>query len=149
MPDGARARAPDAPEADVSVSLTPYLNFAGTAREAMAFYASVFGGTPDVMTFGSMGMEGVDPDWVMHSFLRGDNGFELMGSDMPPSMGTPTPGNVTLSLSGTDEQQLTAWWNALSEGGTIGMPLSPAPWGASYGDFTDRFGIRWLVNIGG
>jgi PhnB protein len=27
------------------------------------------------------------------------------------------------------------------------MPLEKATWGDIFGMFTDRFGIRWLVNI--
>lgn len=133
----------------MSVELTPYLNFGGTARQAIEFYASVFGGTPEVMTFGQGGMEGVDPDLVMHSSLVGDNGFRLFCSDYPPSMGpAPEAGNIRMSLSGDDEQTLTGYWNALSEGGSVTTQLAKAPWGDSYGDFTDRFGIGWLVNIG-
>jgi PhnB protein len=29
------------------------------------------------------------------------------------------------------------------------MPLGAAPWGDTFGMFTDRFGISWLVNIAG
>ena len=32
--------------------LNPYLHFDGNAREAMEFYASVFGGTATISTFG-------------------------------------------------------------------------------------------------
>lgn len=136
----------------MAVHLNPYLHFPGTAREAMAFYAGVFGGAPEVLTFGAAGMPGVDPEGVMHSYLRGDNGFELMGADIPEQPGFDdyrSRGNVTISLSGDDEAALTGYWERLVEGGVIGQPLSKAPWGDSYGDFTDRFGIRWLVNISG
>lgn len=134
----------------MSADLTPYLNFGGTAREAMEYYASIFGGTPEVMTFGQGGMEGVDPDLVMHSSLAADNGFRIFGADYPPEMGpAPVAGNITMSLSGEDEDTLNGYWNALAEGGTVRTPLAPAPWGASYGDLVDRYGIAWLVNIGG
>lgn len=134
----------------MSADLTPYLNFGGTAREAMEYYASIFGGTPEVMTFGQGGMEGVDPDLVMHSSLVGGNGFRIFGADAPPAMGpTPVAGNITMSLSGDDEQALTGYWQALSDGGTVRTPLAQAPWGDSYGDLVDKFGIAWLVNISG
>ncbi|MFT4211922.1 MAG: VOC family protein [Microbacterium sp.] len=130
--------------------LTPYLHFSGDAREAMTFYASVFGGEPQFMTFGSGGMPGADPDAIMHSYLGADE-IELMGSDLPADERFDAfrkNGNITLSLSGPDEARLTELWDALSAGGEITTPLAKAPWGASYGDFIDRFGIRWLVNIG-
>lgn len=134
----------------MSTDLTPYLNFGGTAREAMEFYAKIFGGTPEVTTFGQGGMEGVSPDLVMHSSLVADNGFRIFGSDYPPEMGpAPVAGNVTMSLSGDDESALTGYWQALSDGGTVRTPLAQAPWGDSYGDLVDKFGIAWLVNISG
>ena len=38
-------------------------------------------------------------------------------------------------------------WADLAEGGAVGMPLEAAPWGASFGQLTDRFGVSWMVNI--
>jgi PhnB protein len=61
-----------------------------------------------------------------------------------------TPGtNYSVSLSGDDEAELTGYWNKLSEGGTVSMPLEKAIWGDSFGMCTDRFGVNWLVNIAG
>ena len=44
-------------------------------------------------------------------------------------------------------QRVRSYWQKLGEGGTITEPLATAPWGASFGMFTDRFGVNWLVNI--
>lgn len=135
----------------MSVTLTPYLHFSGNAKEAMGCYAAVFGGEPEFLTFEAAQMPGQPAGAIMHSFLRGDNGFELMGSDLPEGVHGferyHQNGNVTVSLSGDDEALLTSYWERLSVGGTVGQPLQKAPWGDSYGDFIDRFGIRWLVNI--
>ena len=35
----------------MGITLNPYLNFRGNAREAMEFYEGVFGGKLDVSTF--------------------------------------------------------------------------------------------------
>ena len=40
---------------------------------------------------------------------------------------------------------LHAWFARLSEGGTDIDPLQRRPWGASDGQVTDRFGVRWLI----
>ena len=45
----------------MSSQLNPYLNFNGTTRQALEFYASVFGGELTLSTFGSMGMVGIRP----------------------------------------------------------------------------------------
>jgi PhnB protein len=71
-----------------------------------------------------------------------------MGSDTPTSMGQPR-GNGQISLSGDDEAELTGYWNKLSDGATVVMPLAKAPWGDSFGMLTDRFGVPWMVNISG
>ncbi len=61
-----------------------------------------------------------------------------------------TPGdNFSLSLSGDDETELRGYWDKLSDGGTVAMPLEKAPWGDIFGMCTDRYGVPWMVNIGG
>jgi PhnB protein len=57
--------------------------------------------------------------------------------------------NISLSVSGDedDRDRLTKIFDALADGGTTSMPLSDAPWGATFGMCTDKFGIHWLVNI--
>jgi PhnB protein len=135
----------------MSTVLNPYLNFRGQAREAMTFYQSVFGGQLDVMTFGDMGGMGVpenEADQVMHSALSVSESVQLMGSDVPSHMEGDFP-NGSISLSGDDEATLRDWFDRLSDGGTVGVPLEKAPWGDSFGMLTDRFGVSWLVNIAG
>ena len=129
--------------------LNPYLNFRKTAREAMEFYRSVFGGNVEVMTFGTMAHDPSEKALVMHSTLTAPNGFVLMGSDSPAEMPF-TPGNaMAVSLSGDDDAELRGYWSKLSEGGSVTYPLAKAPWGDSFGMLTDRFGTPWMVNIAG
>ena len=126
--------------------LNPYLNFDSNAREAMEFYRDVFGGELNVMTFGDMGAE--PADGVMHSYLGTPAGFHLMASDMPP--GDTPPGNtgpISISLSGDDEPELTGWFEALADGGTVIETLQRQAWGDTFGMCRDKFGITWLVNI--
>jgi PhnB protein len=130
--------------------LNPYLNFRDNAREAMEFYRSVFGGELTVSTFGE-GQMAKDPsenDKVMHAMLTAPNGFVLMGSDTPSSMEFSRGSAYSVSLSGDDEPELRGYWDRLSAGATITMPLEKAPWGDSFGMLVDRFGVSWLVNIG-
>jgi PhnB protein len=56
---------------------------------------------------------------------------------------------MSVSLSGGNEAELTALFQKLSAGGTIREPLKKASWGDTFGMFTDRFGVAWLVNIEG
>ena len=129
--------------------LNPYLNFDRTTRDAMTFYQSVFGGDLDVMTFGDMGDDGETKDGVMHSQLTTPDGFTLMASDPPPGEAATEGKNGGVSLSGDDEAKLTGWWDALSDGGTVAVPLEKQMWGDAFGMCIDRFGTTWLVNISG
>lgn len=131
--------------------LNPYLNFRGDAREAAEFYASLFGGELTLSTFADFGMP-VGQDWadrVMHAQLTTPHGFTLMCSDVPPHLELTVGNNVQVSLSGeaADAETLTAAWSKLMAGGTEITPLATAPWGDSFGQGVDRFGIRWLINI--
>ena len=128
--------------------LNPYITFDGTARQAMEFYRDVLGGTLTASTFGELGgATGSDADKIMHSQLETDLGFTLMGSDSPPG-GEYNPGtNISVSLSGDDADALRSYWQALSEGGTVTVPLEKQVWGDEFGSVIDRFGISWLVDI--
>jgi PhnB protein len=129
--------------------LNPYLHFRGTAREAMDFYRSVFGGNVEVMTFGDMVQDPAEKNLVMHAMLAAPNGFVLMGSDTPAHMEFKSGTAMTVSLSGEDDAELRGYWTKLAEGGSIEFPLEKAPWGDSFGMLTDRFGTPWMVNIAG
>jgi len=133
--------------------LNPYLNFRGTAKEALEFYHSVFGGELTVSSFAELGMDDVpeaERGLVMHGQLETPAGFTLMASDVPSHMEYAVGTNqFSISLSGPsdDDAQLRGYWQKLGEGAKIVEPLATAPWGASFGMLTDRFGINWLVNI--
>lgn len=135
----------------MTIRLNTYLNFKNNAREAMEFYHSILGGTVTFSTFGDLGMsqDPAEKDLIMHSQIFAPNGFSLMGSDTPSHVAYHPGSNFSLSLSGSEAEELTALWNKLSLGATIGTPLAKAPWGDSFGQLTDKFGIAWQVNITG
>jgi|APAra7269097403_1048558.scaffolds.fasta_scaffold08364_1 PhnB protein len=131
--------------------LNPYLNFRTQAREAMEFYQSVFGGEVQRSTFAEfqMAQDPADNDLIMHSQLTTPGGFTIMAADVPAHMELNQGSNISISLSGDDEAELTGYYEKLTEGGTVVEPLAKAPWGDSFGMAIDRFGIQWLVNIAG
>ena len=128
--------------------LNPYISFDGDARAAMEFYRDVLGGGLEITTFAEMGMADTPvADKVMHAMLVTPAGFTLMASDTPPGMEFSPGTNVAMSLSGDDEAELRGYWDGLSEGGVVTMPLERQMWGDLYGMCIDRFGIGWMVNI--
>ncbi|MGW0911046.1 VOC family protein [Streptomyces sp. NPDC002784] len=130
--------------------LNPYLTFAGDARQAMEFYQEVFGGTLDLNSYGDLGQTDAPmADKIMHGMLETPGGFTLMGADNPPGTEKHTENNFSVSLSGDDEAELRGYWEKLSEGGQVAVPLEKQMWGDVFGMCTDRFGVPWMVNISG
>jgi PhnB protein len=137
----------------MSSRLNPYISFRDNAKEAMTFYQSVFGGELALNTFAEL-QANDDPseaDKIMHSQLETPSGYTLMGSDTPNSMDYTPGSNFSVSLSGDsgDESELRGYYDKLSEGGSVVMPLEQAPWGDSFGMVNDKFGVTWMVNIAG
>ena len=84
----------------------------------------------------------------MHAVLEAPNGIVFMAADTPVGMEHVPGRNVSMSLSGEDDAELRGYFEKLSDGASVEMPLETASWGATFGMLTDRFGIHWLVNIG-
>jgi PhnB protein len=128
--------------------LNPYISFDGNAREAMDFYKSVFGGTLTLNTYGEFGQPDAPvADKIMHGTLESELGFTLMGADTPPGTAHEPGNNITVSLSGDDGERLRDYWEKLSSGGTVSVPLEKQMWGDEFGQCVDQFGIAWMVNI--
>lgn len=129
--------------------LNPYISFRDKARTAMEFYQTVFGGKLDMNTFKEWhaSEDPSEDDKIMHAMLVADNGITFMAADTPNSMEYQEGSNISMSLSGNDEAQLSGYFEKLSAGGEIQQPLEKAPWGDSFGMLVDKFGISWMVNI--
>ena len=135
----------------MATTLNPYLNFRGRTREAMHFYRDVLDGKLTIATFGEShaSSDPSEDDLVMHADLEGPDGIRLMAADVPPRMDYQHGSDFSMSLSGDDDAELRGYFEKLSDGGTVLQPIVTAAWGDAFGMCTDRFGIRWLVNIAG
>ena len=133
----------------MQTKLNPYISFKSNAREAIQFYHSVFGGKLTMSTFKEFhaSQDPAEDNLIMHAELETENGMTLMASDTPDRMEYHPGNNISVSLSGDNEAALTAYFQKLSNGGMVSMPLAKAPWGDSFGMCTDKFGVGWLVNI--
>jgi PhnB protein len=54
-----------------------------------------------------------------------------------------------LSLSYPTEAEASKAFNALTEGGSVIMPLSKTFWSPCFGMLTDKFGLTWMVSVPG
>ncbi|KML03165.1 VOC family protein [Rossellomorea marisflavi] len=131
-----------------------YLQFNGQAQEALSFYEKALQGTVEQVTFGAIPQDPPLPaeeqTMIMESRLD-FSGNTLMISDVLPSMqavtGSISPGtNVIISLIDGDPDLNQIYFDHLSQGGTIIMPLSSVPWSSSFGMVKDRFGVIWKFN---
>jgi PhnB protein len=131
----------------VTSRLNPYIGFANNARQAMEFYRDVFGGELTMSTFGEVGGAAPgDENKIMHAQLETPSGFALMGSDTPTGMPRSEGSSISISLSG-DDQALRDYFEKLSAGGSVTMPLEKQVWGDEFGMCVDRFGVPWMVNV--
>lgn len=138
----------------MSPRINPYFTFAGTAREALDFYQSVFGGDLNIASFKDF-QAPVDAEFqemVMHGELRAEH-FTLQASDgaaiHKPENNATTNMEVSVLGEKADLEIIQNWFDRLSAGATNVQPLTSAPWGATFGSFTDKFGIAWLFNVEG
>ncbi len=138
--------------------VSTYLNFPGTTEDAFTFYKSVFGTEFEgpIMrmgdappTPGQPPLSDADKKLVMHVALPILAGHMLMGTDATPSMGFSlvVGDNVHINLEPDTLGEARRLYEALSDGGTVKMPLQQMFWGAHFGSLTDRFGIHWMFNV--
>jgi len=129
--------------------LNPYISFKDNARQALEFYQSVFGGKVASYTFKEYhaSQDPAEDDKIMHAMLTAPNGMAFMVADTPSSMEYKPISGISMSLSGDNEAELSGYFEKLSAGGTVSMPLEKAAWGDTFGMLTDKFGVSWLVNI--
>src|SRR5512133_3000248 len=118
----------------MQTKLNPYFNFKDNTREAMTFYQTVFGGKLAMNTFKDYhaSEDSSEDNKIMHALLEADNGITLMAADTPNRMEYRPASNGSMSLSGDNESELRAYFEKLSAGGMVTMPLEKAVWGDTF-----------------
>jgi PhnB protein len=128
---------------------TPYLHFAGTARDALAFYGDVFGCGVQLHTLEEFNRTDGPADAIAHGYLV-DGPVSLYAADTTGDEPSFHCEGMLLSLLGMAEPAtLREWFSSLAAGGQIVDDLQPRPWGASDGQVIDRYGLHWLIGFEG
>ena len=127
-----------------------YLMFNGDCEAAINFYVKALGAEmKHLQRFGESPMATGDPEQdekILHCGIEKD-GFMIMASDNNDKKeGIVSGNNVHVSVNLNSESEIENVFNAISEGGTITMPLEDTFWGAKFGMCTDKFGIGWMFN---
>ncbi|TMV51909.1 VOC family protein [Paenibacillus mesophilus] len=136
------------------MSVDVYLNFNGNCREAVEYYAQVFGTEqPKMMTFGEVPPSPEYPlpeeakSLIMHTRLK-ISGSNVMFSDVFPGMPFTVGNNISLSVVTNDKDEIQSAFDKLKDGGTVVMELQETFWSKYYGSVTDKFGVIWQFNLG-
>ena len=137
-------------------SVSTYINTLGRTEEAFAFYRSVFGGEfTDLVRFRDMDMgpagENLSADelnCILHIALPILGGHVLEGTDAMASFGhsISVGNNFSINLHPDSRTEADRLYKELSVGSTYAPGMADMPWGAYWGSFEDRFGIRWMIN---
>ena len=126
---------------------TPYIHFQGQARDALTFYASVFGGATQLHSFAEFSRTDGPADAIAHGYLV-NSPVSLYAADVGGEETAFHAEGLMLSLLGTAEPAtLRQWFARLTEGGEVVDDLQHRAWGASDGQVIDRFGLHWLIGF--
>ncbi|MBV8197587.1 MAG: VOC family protein [Candidatus Eremiobacteraeota bacterium] len=132
------------------MELNPNLVFNGNAEEALNHYRAALGGELQVMRYAdSPASEQTSPDWankVIFGSLRSPAGT-LNIMDAPPERAGEPGDNFMLSVNTETAEQTDSIFAKLLEGGSVVMPLERTFWSPRFGMLTDKFGIKWMVNL--
>ena len=135
------------------IKIEPYLFFNGRCDEAISFYQQTLGAevqflmrhgeAPEQPPPGTLppGSEGK----VMHATLTIGQST-LMLSDGGCSGSTHFQG-FSLSFNVADTAAAKRVFAALSDGGSVQMPLEKTFWSPCFGMLQDRFGLGWMVSV--
>ena len=128
--------------------ISAYINFEGECRNAMQFYQQCLGGELNLQKISQSPMAAQMPSEKAGHILHGSlvsKGMVIMGSDItPPDF--LRGNNIRLCLQCNSNEEIEQYFTSLSEAGKVKTPLHQTFWGATYGEFTDRFGINWILN---
>lgn len=149
----------------MTIQTTTHLNFRGTARQALEFYRTVFGGRITAAAYADLGMpqEAPGADKIVFGQLETEDGFRLMAYDVPGHddpdgsaiAGSTTRENGTTvtdrtffqSLRCTSLDELRGCWEGLADGASVIEPLASSAWSPGFGMLTDRFGVTWVLDV--
>jgi PhnB protein len=129
--------------------LNPYLNFNGTAAQAVKLYEKALDAKVEsIQRFGDIPGTPAPPetkDRVMHAVLRLGEGTIMLSDTQPEAPASPG-GPIWVTLDFDDPAEMGRKFEALSVGGKVTMPLQETFWGAKFGMLVDAHGIQWMFN---
>jgi len=129
------------------LGVNPYITFKGDCKAAIEFYKSALDAELIFMqTMGESPMPDMGPaDYVMHATIKVGESMIMMSDDPRPE-GGKVGGNISLAIGLNDAVKAKQFFDNLSQGGTVIMPLTKTYWAEAFGMLTDKFGTSWMIN---
>ncbi|MGV8979493.1 MAG: VOC family protein [Cellulomonas sp.] len=149
----------------MSIKTTTHLNFRGTARQALEFYQTVFGGQITSAAYSDFGTPTQAPgaNKIVFGQIENEDGFRVMAYDIPghddndpatiagsthrENGATITDRTFFQSLRGETLEEVEGYWNSLCDGADIIEPLASSAWTPGFGMLTDKFGVTWVLDV--
>ncbi|WP_341479058.1 VOC family protein [Heliobacterium chlorum] len=126
--------------------ITTFLMFSGNAEEAMNFYCSTFDQS-EILTITRYGANDVGKEGsVIHaSFSLKGQVFMAIDSSIKHEF-TFTPA-ISLYVTCDTDEEINYYYERLSNGGTVLMPLGAYPFSEKYGWIQDKYGVSWQLSL--
>ena len=120
--------------------ITTFLWFDKEAKEATAFYASLFENSKVRNITTITGTPSGDCDIVRFSLA----GQEFMAISAGPYFKLNP--SISFFVVFDNEKEIEAVWNKLVDGGKVLMPYNTYPWAHKYGWLQDKYGLSWQLS---
>lgn len=92
-----------------------------------------------------MGMTGKDLDLIANMGLPIGPNTILMASDVPGMEKVDMGNSFQIALETDSADEARRIFEGLGKGGRESMPMQRTEWAETFGDLTDRYGVRWMV----
>lgn len=133
------------------LSLTPFVEMNGKAREAIDFYSQALGAEvaykvmlEDTPAKSASPLSPEQKDLVSYALLKiGD--AEMQISDLVTGNSYETGTQISIVISTNDKEEATRLYEALRQDGQVNEPLQESFFSPAYGIVTDRFGIMFRI----
>ncbi|MDO5649146.1 MAG: VOC family protein [Gallicola sp.] len=132
------------------MTIRPYLSFPGYSGEVIAYYEKIFDVKAEILNYDDL-PEGEGSE--MHEEMQGlvmHSDMEIAGSRVmisdDPYKKEVKDSNISLGIFLDDQEKLREYYEKLSEGGEIIMPLEKTFWSELFGIVKDKYGTEWLFD---
>jgi predicted 3-demethylubiquinone-9 3-methyltransferase (glyoxalase superfamily) len=120
------------------------LMFDGQAEEALKLYVSLFKDSK-IVAIQHYGAAGPGKEGKVQKALFSLNGAEFLAFDTPATHEFGFTPAVSMFVHCDSDQEIDGLYKALSQGGTVMMPLEKYDFADKFCWISDKFGVSWQM----